>query len=213
MPIKVLIGGLYTPWPVPAHQVLVAAKEHIAIDVLLCLISHMGLGKNTNCVWPSITTICKYTGRSRKSVVSGTRTLKEYGFIKVYLAPTTGKRKQNKYYIQQSCYHFEMMNKKSTEFTRVVGQCKRCNKIVHESEVGVSAAVHYGCGGQVKLLEKVKKYAKYKDKQALAEHWKFILALTSCISREPVRPMGRKRTDFSSLGINLLNSYEASVNI
>jgi len=164
MPIKVLTGGLYTPWPVPAHQVLVTAKEYIAIDVLICLISHLGLGKNTNCVWPSITTICKYTGRTRKSVVDGTRTLKEYGFIKVFLAPTTGKRKQNKYYIQPSCYHFEMMDKKCWEHTRVVGQCKRCDKIVHESEVGVSAAVHYGCGGQVKLLERVKKYAKYKDK-------------------------------------------------
>lgn len=164
MPLKIISGGLYAPWPIPAVQVLVAAKEYLAIDVLSCLVSHMGLGKNTNCVWPSISTICKYTGRTRKSVVEGTRALKEFGFVKVYLAPTTGKRKQNKYYIQPSCYHFEKMNKKCSEYTRVVGQCKRCNKIVHESEVGVSAAVHYGCGGQVKLLEKVKKYAKYKNK-------------------------------------------------
>ena len=164
MPLEILTGGLYSAWPIPAHQVLVAAKEHLAIDVLCCLISHLGLGRNTNCVWPSITTICKYSGRSRKSVVDGTRTLKAYGFIKVYKGPTTGKRKQNKYYIQPSCYHFELMDKKCWEYTRVVGQCKRCNKIVHESEVGVSAAVHYGCGGQVKLLEKVKKYAKYQYK-------------------------------------------------
>jgi hypothetical protein len=163
-PIEILTGGLYTPWPVPAHQVLVAAKERLAIDVLSCLISHLGLGKNTNCVWPSITTICRYTGRTRKSVVEGTRTLKEYGFIKVYQAATNGKRKQNKYYIQPSCYHFEKMNQKCLEYTRVVGQCNRCNKVVHEAEVGVSAPVHYGCGGQIKLLEKVKKYAKYKDK-------------------------------------------------
>ena len=164
VPIEILTGGLYTPWPVPAHQVLVAAKERLAIDVLCCLISHIGLGKNTNCVWPSITTICKYTGRTRKSVIEGTRALKEYGFVRVYLAPTNGKRKQNKYYIQPSCYHFEKMNQKCLEYTKVVGQCKRCNKIVREAEVGVSAPIHYGCGGQVKLLERVKKYAKFKDK-------------------------------------------------
>ena len=56
-------GGLYSAFPIPAYQVLGKAKEYQAQKVLLCLVSH--LGKGSNCVYPSYTTIARSCGMSR----------------------------------------------------------------------------------------------------------------------------------------------------
>ena len=156
VPIQILTGGHYSLFPIPAYNVLVAADEHKAIRVLTSFVAHMGYGKSSNCVWPSISLLCKETALSRSSVVSGYRTLQEYGFINI------GKYKSrngwaNRYYFQPSCYHSRFMNKKAIAFTSVFGQCEACNKIVRDAEVGsgLDAFVHYGCGGNVRKLARV----------------------------------------------------------
>jgi len=156
VPIEILTGGHYSLFPIPAHNVLIAAKEYLAIRVMTAFVGHMGFGKSSNCVWPSITLLCEETGLSRSSVVSGYRTLKEFGFINI------GKYKSrngwaNRYYFQPSCYHTRFMNKKAIAFTSVFGQCEACNKIVRDAEVGsgLDAFVHYGCGGNVRKLGRV----------------------------------------------------------
>ena len=156
VPIQILTGGHYSLFPIPAYNVLVAADEHKAIRVLTSFVAHMGYGKSSNCVWPSITLLCKETALSRSSVVSGYRTLIEFGFINM------GKYKSkngwaNRYYFQPSCYHTRFMNKKAIAFTSVFGQCEACNKIVRDAEVGsgLDAFVHYGCGGNVRKLSRV----------------------------------------------------------
>jgi len=156
VPLIIVTSGLYSPFPIPAYQVLVNAKEHSAKNVLMCFTSHLGYGKSSNCVWPSITKICKETKHTRSTVVRGYRVLVEFGFIKV------GKYKSrngwaNRYYFQESCYHFAKMNEMAMAFTSVFGQCDACNKIVRDGEVGagLDAFVHYGCGGNVKKLARV----------------------------------------------------------
>jgi hypothetical protein len=158
VPLNIITGGLYSMFPIPAYRVLVAANEHIAKDVLMCLVSHLGYGKSSNCVWPSISLICKESRHQRSSVVAGYRTLVEFGFIRV------GKYKTrngwgNKYYFQESCFHLHKMNEKAMSHTKVFGQCEACNKIVRDAEVGSGsvAFVHYGCGGFVKKLYWVKR--------------------------------------------------------
>lgn len=170
VPLHIITGGLYSMFPIPAYRVLVAANEHIAKDVLTCLVSHLGYGKSSNCVWPSLTLIAKESKRHRSSVVSGYRTLVEYGFIKV------GKYKSrngwaNKYYFQEACYHVHKMNEKALSHTAVFGQCEACNKIVRDGEVGTGsvAFVHYGCGGFVKKLERVKRELHAPEKSLAVE--------------------------------------------
>lgn len=158
IPMEIVTGGLYSMFPILAYRILINANEHVAKDVLTCFVSHLGYGKSSNCVWPSITTICKESKHSRSAVVRGYRVLKEFGFINV------GRYKSrngwaNRYYFQPACYHSQFMNKKAIEFTRVFGQCDACNKIVRDAEVGsgLEAFVHYGCGGNVKKLKRIKR--------------------------------------------------------
>ena len=168
VPLHIITGGLYSMFPILAYRVLIAAEEHIAKDVLTCFVSHLGYGKSSNCVWPSITLICKESKHSRSSVVRGYRVLVEYGFIR------TGKYKGsngwgNKYYFQEACYHLHKMNDIAKSHTKVFGQCEACNKIVRDAEVGSGsvAFVHYGCGGFVNKLERVKREL-YKAEKSLA---------------------------------------------
>ena len=158
VPIEIVTGGLYSLFPIPAYHVLIEANEHVAKDVLTCFVSHLGYGKSSNCVWPSITLISKEARHSRQAVVRGHRVLTEFGFIKV------GKYKSkngwaNRYYFQPSCYHSAQMNKLAVSFTKVFGQCEACNKIVRDAEVGsgLDAFVHYGCGGNVRKLARIKR--------------------------------------------------------
>ena len=158
VPLHIINGGLYSIFPIPAYRVLIAANEHVAKDVLTSFVSHLGYGKSSNCVWPSITKICKESKHGRTAVVRGYRVLVEYGFIKI------GKYKTsngwgNKYYFQEACFHFHKMNEIAKSYTAVFGRCGACNKIVRDGEVGSGsvAFVHYGCGGYVKKLSRVKR--------------------------------------------------------
>ena len=51
------------------------------------------------------------------------------------------------------------MNELAISFTKVFGQCEACNKIVRDAEVGsgLDAFVHYGCGGNVRKLTRIKR--------------------------------------------------------
>lgn len=157
-PINILNGGLFSPFPIPAYQILIKAKEHSAKNVLLCFVSHLGMAKSSNCVWPSITTICKETKHTRTTVVRAYRTLVEFGFVRI------GKYKTphgwgNKYYIQNSCYHFSQMSYKALRYSPIFGYCEACNGFPKDGEVGsgLDAFVHYRCGGNVKKFDWVKR--------------------------------------------------------
>ena len=51
------------------------------------------------------------------------------------------------------------MSEKAKSHTKVFGQCGACNKIVRDAEVGSGsvAFVHYGCGGNVRKLTRIKR--------------------------------------------------------
>jgi hypothetical protein len=89
-------GSLYTPFPVPAYQVLGRAKQYNAQKVLLALVSYMG--KNNNAVFPSYTTIAKAAGLGRNSISEGLKVLHEYGFIKSCEVPKWGTSKNQVLY-------------------------------------------------------------------------------------------------------------------
>lgn len=145
---NITTGGLYSPLGIPAYKVLSRAGEHIAKDVLVCLISHMGM--NNREVYPSYTTICKEAGRGRSSVAYGLRVLEEFGFITKFKF-RIGQKARSKYRITDSCYYYSKMNATALAFTDNVGRCWGCNALVKIGNVGVGqvAYIHYGCGGKV----------------------------------------------------------------
>jgi len=156
-PLRIEKTGYYTPFPVLAYRVLIAAKEHVAKDVLTCLISHLGNGTISKSVHPSYATICKETARSRSSVARGIRVLKEFGFINVWTyRDATTKRKKNTYFIQEGCYQSNKMKKVAIDYLPVVGRCG-CGAPVRMGEYGVgqNALHHYSCGAVVEILPSV----------------------------------------------------------
>jgi len=148
--LKIGQGGLYSPFPIPAYKILGVAGEHIAKDVLLCMVSHMGKGNRK--VFPSITRIAEQTGRGRASVIQGVRTLEQYGFVKKCNVQK-GKRKQSIYYLQDACWNHDRMNKDALAFAPVIGRCG-CGAAVKLGEMGAGMYTyhHYGCGDVVKLF-------------------------------------------------------------
>ena len=92
-------GSLYSPFPIPAYQVLGRAGEYQAQKVLLALVSFMG--KSNNAVFPSYTTISKSAGMSRNSIRPALDVLHEYGFLKSVKYPV-GKQARSKYFIGDS---------------------------------------------------------------------------------------------------------------
>ena len=144
-------GGLYSAFPIPAYKILVAAGEHVAKDVLLCLVSH--LGKSNRKAFPSITLIMREAGRGRTSVIEGVRTLEEFGFIKKFQTPIGDKKRRNIYYLQDACWNNDRMNHHAIAFAPVVGRCG-CGTAVKLGEIGrgMSSFHHYGCGDVVTLL-------------------------------------------------------------
>lgn len=156
-PLRIEKTGLYTPFAVLAYRVLIEANEHIAKDVLTCLISHLGMSKTNRSVNPSYKTICRETKRSKSSVALGIRVLIEFGFIKKWTGyDGKTKRKRNTYYIQDSCYQSNKMKKVAIDYLPVVGRCG-CGAAVRMGEYGIGqdALHHYSCGDRVKLLKSV----------------------------------------------------------
>lgn len=149
-------GGLYSAFPIPAYKILVAAGEHVAKDVLLCLVSH--LGKSGRKTFPSISLIRREAGRGRTSVIAGIRTLEEFGFIKKFQFPIGDKKLRNIYYLQDACWNNDRMNRHALAFAPVVGRCG-CGAAVKLGEIGIGkdSYHHYRCGDVVTLLSTRKK--------------------------------------------------------
>lgn len=149
-------GGLYSPFPIPAYKILVAAGEHVAKDVLVCLVSH--LGKSGRKAFPSISLIMREAGRGRTSVIAGVRTLEEFGFIKKFKFWSGERKLRNLYYLQDSCWNNDRMNRHAIAFAPVVGRCG-CGEAVKLGEVGIGKTSyhHFGCGDVVVLLSTRKK--------------------------------------------------------
>lgn len=165
-------GGLYSPLPIPAYKILVAAREHVAKDVLVCLVSH--LGKSGNKSFPSISLIMREAGRGRTSVIAGIRTLEEFGFIKKFQFPIGDKKLRNIYYLQDACWNNDRMNRHALAFAPVVGRCG-CGAAVKLGEVGLGkdSYHHFGCGDVVTLLStrqksglEVEEFFDSQDKKA-----------------------------------------------
>ena len=149
-------GGLYSAFPIPAYKILVAAGQHVAKDVLLCLVSH--LGKSGRKAFPSISLIMREAGRGRTSVIAGVRTLEEFGFIRKFQFPIGDKKLRNIYYLQDACWNNDRMNRHALAFAPVVGRCG-CGAAVKLGEIGLGkySYHHYGCGDVVTLLSTRKK--------------------------------------------------------
>jgi hypothetical protein len=141
-------GGLYAAFPIPAYQVLGRAREFQAQKVLLCLISH--LRKDSNCVFPSYTTIARSCGMSRNSISAGLTVLFEYGFIKIFKY-REGKESRSKYFIQNSCWDTSLMNSKARKHRFLNAVCLDCGELMDRGGYGLSplGKIHYGCGGPV----------------------------------------------------------------
>lgn len=154
IPLTIGQGGLSAPLPIHAYRILGRAREHIAKDVLLCLISHLGFAKKNKKVNPSYKTISFETGRSSNSVSKGIRTLEEYGFVRKYTIQKARNRKSNVYYIQESCYQTNLMNEKARSQLPIVGRCE-CGSPVREGEygIGLDGYHHYRCGALVSPLK------------------------------------------------------------
>jgi len=155
-PLVIGRGGLYSAFPIPAYKILVAAGEHVAKDVLLCLVSH--LGKSGRKAFPSISHIMREASRSRSSVIAGVRTLEEFGFIKKFQFWDGNKKRRSIYYLQDACWNNDRMNRHAIAFAPVVGRCG-CGAAVKLGEIGLGkhSYHHYGCGDVVTLLSTRKK--------------------------------------------------------
>jgi hypothetical protein len=154
--LQISHGGLYTPFPVPAYKILAAARKHVAKDVLVCLVSH--LGKTKRKAYPSISLIMRESGRGRTAVIAGIRVLEDFGFVKKYQFWEPGKKLRNIYYLQDACWNNDRMNRDAMAFAPVVGRCG-CGSPVKLGEVGMGLSTyhHYGCGDVVTLLSTRKK--------------------------------------------------------
>jgi Helix-turn-helix domain len=143
-------GGLWAAFPIPAYQILVGADKHAAKDVLLCLISHLGKGNKT--AWPSYTTICKEAKKGRETVSQALKDLNDFGFVKTYTWNEGRKKKRNKYYIQQACYHHSLMNDLALTHLPILRSCPYCRKRLTHAEFAVRDGVfaHWGCNSGVK---------------------------------------------------------------
>ena len=154
-------GSLYAPLPIPAFQVLARTNNWPAQKVLLALVLHMG--KNSNCVFPSYTTIAKNVGIGRNSISAGLTVLYKFGFIKIARFPE-GKQWRSKYYLQPACWNTSYMNSDAMDFRYKTAVCVECGVLMDRGGYGLSknGAVHYGCGGQV---IKSKRYPKPKRRE------------------------------------------------
>ena len=142
-------GNLYSPFTIPAYQVLAKAKEYNAQRVLMCFVSRMGY--NNRCVWPSYNTIKSDSGvRNSNTISRSITTLVEFGFVKTFQY-RDGKKDRVKYYLQGSCWNSAFMNSRARAYRTATAKCLACLRYLERGEYGMSgdAKVHYGCGGFV----------------------------------------------------------------
>jgi hypothetical protein len=147
---KIKPGGMYAPFPIPAYQVLIRKREHQAVRILTCLISH--LGSNGWMVFPSYDTIVYEAGVSRNNIRRSLELLEDLGFIKIR-SWREGKKDRNSYLIQEAAYDSSIMNKYAKSFRPAEGACRRCGASLDKGGFRQSGSnhIHLGCGGSVKV--------------------------------------------------------------
>jgi hypothetical protein len=140
--------GLWAALPIPAFQVLARTENWVAQRVLLALVLHMG--KDSNCVWPSYTTIQRSTGLGRTSISKGLTVLCEFNFIKIARF-REGKKSRSKYYLQPGCWDTSYMSETAIPFRHKTAVCIECGELLDDGGYGMGrlGAVHWGCGGKV----------------------------------------------------------------
>ncbi len=143
-------GGLYSPFPIPAYQVLVRLREHQVARILTCLISH--LGSNGWEVFPSYSTISYEAGVSRNSIKKSLDVLVDLEFIKIGTW-REGKKDRNTYFIQEAAYNSGLMNKYAKRYRDCDGACRRCGASLDRGgfKSRGDRHIHLGCGGSVKV--------------------------------------------------------------
>ncbi len=132
--IDISKGGLYSPWPIPAAQVLMQNKEWAALRVLTCLITYLGYGKSSSLVWPRIETICSQTGLGKKSVQAGIKALITFGFILRHKRPAR-RFQRNEYEILDACYDFEKMNEYAKSKSSAKSKIMRVPQSTYETSI------------------------------------------------------------------------------
>lgn len=147
---KIKPGGMYAPFPIPAYQVLIRKREHQAVRILTCLISH--LGSNGWKVFPSYDTIVYEAGVSRNNIKKSLILLQDLGFIKIS-SWREGKKDRNCYFIQEAAYDSSLMKKYAKSYRPSEGACRRCGTSLDRGGFRQSGNghVHLGCGGSVKV--------------------------------------------------------------
>ena len=180
--LSITTGGLYAPLPIPAYQILAQAGKHVAKDVLVCLVSHMG--KASAQVWPSYKTIQKESGRSKGAISGAINLLEAYGFIRVIRKQVQQTKRRNFYYILEASFRTDKMNTVARAHLAKIGRCS-CGAVVSQAEIGrgSKALHHYGCGEKVNLFANVPPIPLYSPPDAT---YVDDLALTSSISSEPI---------------------------
>jgi hypothetical protein len=144
--LVITTGGLYSALPIPAYRVLVNAKKHVAKDVLLCIVSHLGYANRG--AYPSYSLISKETGRSRSGIRPALDVLEDFGFLKVFKF-REGKKDRNIYHVQQACYMTSRMSEKARGHLPNVRFCQECGKGMAMGEFRVidDYVAHWGCSG------------------------------------------------------------------
>lgn len=127
--------------------------DHKAKDVLICIVSHLGMNGTSS--YPSYSTIAAEAGMSRNTIRKSLDVLDEYGFIKIAQF-RDGKKDRNKYYIQRSAYNSGLMNKYAKRHRGVTAGCRRCGQFFDRGSYGVGplGATHFSCGGSVRVFGK-----------------------------------------------------------
>ena len=140
--------GLWAALPIPAFQVLARTENWVAQRVLLALVMHMG--KDSNCVWPSYTSMQMDTGLGRTSISKGLTVLYEFDFIKIARF-RDGKKSRSKYYLQDCCWDTRYMSEAAMRFRYKTAVCIECGELLDNGGYGMGrlGAVHWGCGGMV----------------------------------------------------------------
>lgn len=153
-------GGLYAPLPIPAYNVLGNAGLHKAQTLLVCLCSF--LGKTSNTVFPSYSTICYRSGLSRGQIKPNLDRLEEFGFVKVSRGSQGIRKKNNSYKILNSAYEVTKFNSKARDYMETSYMCRSCGNQINGGETrnGPLGRIHLRCGG----LTFPRKYKQVKNK-------------------------------------------------
>lgn len=152
-------GSLYAKIPIPACRALTYAGQVKASQVLFALSLHSS-GANP-IVFPSRSTITKYSGVGKDSISEALKVLVKFGFIKIAYIKV-GRTYRNEYEILRACFHWDELNEVASRYKVPKGHCTRCNHWIYRNGwmvqkcvdglATIQVRIHKNCGGIVKDL-------------------------------------------------------------